>query len=499
MDISRILEIQTQRGAKTIVSDLNTRTIDWVITDCRKYIQDNYESYKDLDSRGKREAIKDLILAYVMSSNFIVEGYKDEDNNLDTNKLVDKLVEDITDRGILTQAILDESVYEIRVNGKEIKIEQGGRNKDLRDKDGNIISFDSVEQQEIVIRKLLGDVRLTPKDALVNARTVEGFRIAAVHNSALSPDPLNPMEEKYHAFVLRKFNLLKLTLEDIVKFKTMSDNMARFLSLLTAADIPFFTVGPTGSGKTTTNNAILQEVPVDVRTVIAQNPSEIDIRKRDSSGRIINDVLHIEAREIIEPTPNDPTMQNIMNHVLRLTPKLVALGEIRTNAEFKLALQIGQAGHPVNLTYHASNSAGAVRRYLTAYLAESGNEPSHLALENIVDVLDIVIVQKVMRDGTRKILQISEVVGIDPNNRDRALINDLYKFEITEDAELDEAGNVINIIGEHKRVGKLSDRLIEKFKMEGVRKSQYDFLINDPSIDEVETYTGENISNYGKF
>lgn len=497
MDSKRLIELRAARGAKNIGSDVSQKSIEFVVNDCRRFIQDKSEEYRNLDSSNKRNTIKDLIIKYVMNNAYLVEGYVDEDNKLDTNKLIDNLVEDITDHGILTAPIEDPEVYEIRCNGKEIKIEKEGRMQDLRDKDGNIVSFESTDQQDIVLRRLLGDVRLTPKDALVNARTMEGFRIAAVHSSAIGDDPNDPTGDKYHAFVLRKFKALKMGLPDIVKKQTLSDNMARLLGIIPGGGLTFLTVGPTASGKTTTNNAILQATPPDLRTILIQNPSEIDLRMRDPSNRVYNDVLHLEAKDIDNPTSKDATMQNLMNHILRLSPTLAGFGEIRTNGEFKLAMQIMQAGHPVNATYHAEGTKGAVDRFLTAYLAESGNEPYDLALRNLVRLLNIVIVQKVMKDGFRRVLQISELVGIDPTDENKPLINDLFLFEPDGKVDYDEHGAISMIHGSHRRVGKLSEKTIRKLKIEGISESRYDFLLKDPSDNEVETYTGENILEYG--
>jgi len=499
MNSKELLELQTQRGAKMSAgSDTNTKSLDAVINDCRKAIEEGSERYRNLAPDGKKEAIKQIIIDYVMNAKPLVQGFIDGENKPDTLKLVDKLVEDITDYGILANAMADENVFEIRCNGKEIKVEINGKVQDLLDKDGHIVSFDSPEQQEIIMRKLLGDTRLTPKDALVNGRTIEGFRIAAVHSSAISPDPAAPTADAYHAFVLRKFKKSKMDLGQIVLKKTLSDNMARALALCTAGGLTFFTVGPTASGKTTTNNAILQSVPATTRTVLIQNPSEIDLRFKDASGRVYNDVLHLEASEKENPTANDATMANCMDHTLRLSPTFVCFGEIRTNKEFKQAMKIMQAGHPINTTFHAESSEGAIKRFLTAYLAESGNEPSHLALATIVDLVRIIIVQKIMRDGQRRIIQISEVTGVDANNRDKPAINDLYIFDITGEPDYDEAGNVVKINGRHKRVGRLSERTIRQLQLEGVAKTRYDFLDKEPDPEnEVEMYTGQNIDRYG--
>ena len=494
MNAMRLLTLQAERGAKAAGAESMRKTIDTVTVECRRFIQDRSESYRDLDIDQKKSYIKQLIVDYVMQSMPVVDGYIDEENRTDTNKLVDKLTWEITDYGILSAAMADPTIYEVRGNGKEIKIEQYGKARDYTDvKTGNIITFDSVEQQDIILRKLMGDVRLTPKDAINNARTVEGYRVAAVHSSAISPDPLDPTGDRYHAFVLRKFNKLKLTLDDLVKGESLSDDMARFLALLPESGLTFVTAGATASGKTTLNNAILQATPPGIRVVLMQNPSEIDLRFRDAAGRVTNDVIHIEAREVENPSPTDPTMVNIMNHFLRLSPTIGVFGEFRSNIEFKLAMKIMLAGHPINGTYHAKTSEETIKRFLTAYLAESGNEPSHIALSTLVDCLNIIIIQKQMKDGTRKIMQISEVLGIDDINKDRAVINDLYIFDLEDRADYGPDGTVKKIYGKHKRVGKLSNISIEKFKKEAIDRRRYDFMTKEIDQRYIETYTGENI------
>lgn len=498
MDQHKLLELQTKRGAKVadgFVTD--KKQIDAAISECRKQIEEKSDTYRELSPDKKREAIKRIIIDYVMNQKPLVVGYMDSEGRPDTVKLVDKLVEDITNYGILTAAMLDDAVFEIRGNGKEIKVEKNGRVVDLTDKDGNIVQFDNPEQQEIIMRKFLGDTRLTPKDALISAQTIEGYRIAAVHKSAISNDPNDPTGDKYHAFVLRKFKKTKMKLEDIVAYHTMSDNMARFLALCTAGGLSFITVGPTAQGKTQSNQAILQQVPSQMRTVLLQNPQEIDLRFKDQTGRVYNDVLHLEARAIENPTPSDPTMENLMDQTLRLQPTLVCLGEIRTSKEFGSAIKILEAGHPLNTTYHAESDEGAISRFLTAYLATQVGEPAALALRTLTSLLNVIVVQKILRDGSRRIIQISEVLGVDPEDENHPLLNELYRYEITGDPEYDAQGNVKKIHGIHRRVGKISEKTIHKFQLEGVAASRYDFLTRDIDKTEVETYTGENINHYG--
>jgi pilus assembly protein CpaF len=365
----------------------------------------------------------------------------------------------------------DPDVFEIRCNGRELKVEKKGRVQDYTDQNGKRLFFQTVEEQEVIMRKLLGDVRLSPKDQLVSGRTIEGYRIAANHYTAMSEDPDNPTAPKFCSFVLRKFQKSKMSVDDIVSKGTMTDEMGALLKLLTKGGLTFLTVGPTASGKTTTNNAILKSVPPTTRTVLVQNPSEIDIRHKDAQGLVSNDVLHLEAHEAENPLSTTATMENVMNQVLRLSPTFVCFGEIRTDGEFQQAMKIMQAGHPINATYHAKTVEGAIWRFVVAYMSASGNNNVALALQQICSLVQIIIVQKILRDGTRKIIEIGEIVG---SQGEKPIINILYKYEThPKENEYDEKGEVTKIAGEHVRISGLSDSTIEVLKLEGVPYDEY--------------------------
>jgi pilus assembly protein CpaF len=465
---------------------------DEALNACRKYIHDFNDELRNLEHAEKRERIKLKIYEYVMQNKPLVAGFSTDDKQLDTGALIEYLIREITDRGILTAAFENPDINEIRVNEREIWVENRGRMLPYTDKNGKRIRFDSPEQQSVALRKLLGDTKLSGVHALVSSRTIEGYRVAAVHSSATSPDPLRPFDERYASVVIRKFETNKRDLAEIVRTGAASDSMAKLFKLFPQGGIAWATVGPTASGKTTTNNATLMHVPPNTRTILAQNPSEIDARQRDSEGNVINDVVHLEAQDLPDDSaPDSPTMANIMNHILRISPTYVCFGELRANMEFKLAMKIGLAGHPINCTYHAENSEGAISRFLTAYLAETPNEPPHLALKSLTSCLRFIIVQKIMNDGTRKILQVSEVLGVHPDNPDKPLLSDIFKFVPNKKTERDAAGQVLKIGGEHRRVGALSQEIISKFDIEGVQEEQYEFLTKPPAAAEAETYTGK--------
>ena len=454
MNTQDLMELSRRgSGAFATQATEDGRATEVVVSDLRNYLG---TISNRMDTQAK---IKHEIINWVQNTRPAVAGY--------TNAtLIDRLTDDICNYGILTYAMEDPDVFEIRCNGRELKIEKNGHVQNYLDPSGKRLFFQTVEEQEVIMRKLLGDVRLTPKDQLVSGRTVEGYRIAANHYTAMSEDPDNPTAPKFNSFVLRKFQKSKMSVDDIVEKGTMTEEMGALLKLLTKGGLTFLTVGPTASGKTTTNNAILKSAPPTTRTVLAQNPSEIDIR-----GLVENDALHLEAHEAENALGTTATMENVMNQVLRLSPTFVCFGEIRTDGEFQQAMKIMQAGHPINATFHASSVEGAIWRFVVAYMSSSGNNNVALALQQICSLVKIIIVQKILRDGTRKIIEIGEVVG---SKGETPIINLLYKFDVHPELnEYDEKGDIQHIAGEHVRISGLSDSTLSVLKLEGVSKEEY--------------------------
>ena len=392
MNKERLTALQSERGTKVSTTSTMSRTLEAVEKDCRKFIEKNSDKYRNVDAVRKKKILKGLIIEYVNTTAPMVDGYITAENTTDTVKLIERLIEQITDYGKLTWAMEYEGCYEIQCNGKEIKAEIDGRIVDLEDKNHNRVVFQSVEEQQIILKKLLGDTRLTPKDQVVSARTFEGYRICAVHYTATSPDPSNPTEDRYSIFVLRKFKDDKMRLADIVVKRTMSDGMARLLSNFMKAMITFITCGPTGSGKSTTNNAIMLCAYDETRVILVQNPSEIDLRKKDMMGFVRNNVVHLESVESDNPSPTTGTAQNLMDAILRLSPDYAGFGEIRTNNEFVNATKLALAGHPFSTTYHAHDAIGAFYRYVQAYMSGCPGLPVNMIIRMLCGFIDFIIV-----------------------------------------------------------------------------------------------------------
>lgn len=130
-----------------------------------------------------------------------------------------------------------------------------------------------------------------------------------------------------------------------------------------------------------------------------------------------------------------------------------------------------QAGHPINATFHAKSVEGAIWRFVVAYMSASGNNNVALALKQICSLVQIIIVQKILRDGTRKIIEIGEITG---SEGEKPLINMLYKFKTDpKDNEYDEKGEITHIAGKHVRLHGLSESTLEVLQLEGVPYDEY--------------------------
>lgn len=455
----------------------NTIKFNEALEFCQKYISSNATNAfrRETDPGKKRGITAAYINEFVDSQKPIVEGYPE------LKDLKQALADEITHYGPITEAMNDPSIDEIRANGPDqIFVEKEGRTV-IWDK-----NFMNKEHMERIISKLIGvsKVRLTPKIPMVNARTIEGYRVNATH-ADISPYDVP-------AFVIRKFSKKNITPNIMIKSESFSYNMYRLLALVPQGDLSWITVGPTGSGKTTLNELLVKQINPLSRIITIENPSEMRLVRRENdheNGRIINDVLQYESTgEDDEDSP--ATMEDLLINTMRQSPHWIGPGELRQPKEFATALRAAQTGHFFFTTLHAEGDKEAIYRFLTAYLMES-NEPAELALRNICSAVKFVIYQEKLADGTRKVMSISEILGADGLE---PIVNPIYKFVCEDVIEDQETHRVLKIIGRHKRVGQLSEKTQQAMLKAGIKKSRFDFLLKPVSDDEEEVYITDEFS-----
>jgi len=318
--------------------------------------------------------------------------------------------------------------------------------------------------------------RMTPKTPMVNARTVEGYRVNATHAD------ISPYGQP--AFVIRKFSKKTITAEKLIQLNSFSQNMYKLMALIPKANLSWITVGPTGGGKTTLNEILTKEISPNVRVITIENPSELRLIQRDEKGRILNDVLQYES--VSDDDDASPaTMENLLINAMRQSPHWIGPGELRTPGEFATALRAAQTGHYFFTTLHSEGDAKALLRFMTAYLMVA-HEPAELALRNICNAVKFIIYNERLADGTRKVTSISEVIGSDGLT---PLVNQIYTYDF-EDVEEDVyTHSVKRIIGKHRRVGCISEETQRQMLKSGIRKNRFEFLIRPPEENEQEVYS----------
>ncbi|RCX18254.1 pilus assembly protein CpaF [Anaerobacterium chartisolvens] len=473
---------ELQRQAKYVQKGDASRkyasvAFDEVLKHCQQYISKTASNfYRRLDDAAKkREMTERYIIDYVETQKPEVEGYDD------LISLKGALIDEITQYGPITEVMEDPEIDEIRANGpRQIFIERYGRTEML-DK-----QFNDREHMERIISKLIGvsKMRLTPRMPMVNARTIEGYRVNATHGD------ISPYDSP--AFVIRKFKKSAMSPLKMIEDKSFSTNMFRMLSMMPKADLSWITVGPTGSGKTTLNEVLIRQIDPLCRIITIENPAEMRLLRHkddDAGGRVINDVLQYES--VSEDDDSSPaTMENLLINAMRQSPHWIGPGELRAPGEFATALRAAQTGHYFFTTLHAEGDKEAIFRFLTAYLMVS-DEPAELALRNICSAVKFVVFQEKLADGTRKVTSISEVMGSEGLS---PIVNQIYRYECMDVEEDEGTGKVLRIIGRHKRVGVISDEICQRMLKSGIRKSRFEFLTVPPSPDEEEVYDTSGIN-----
>ena len=211
-------------------------------------------------------------------------------------------------------------------------------------------------------------------------------------------------------------------------------------------------------------------------------------KNNDPNEKVINDVLQYES--VSEDDDSSPaTMENLLINSMRQSPHWIGPGELRAPGEFATALRAAQTGHYFFTTLHAEGDKEAIYRFLTAYLIQS-DEPAELALRNICAAVKFVVFQEKLADGSRKVTSISEILGSEGLN---PIVNQIYTFDCLDVEEDPLTGKVTQIVGKHKRVGSISEKLQQKMIKSGIKRSKFDFLTLPMDPEEEEGYDIDGI------
>lgn len=437
--------------------DAETSFGDYV-AQCRSFITANLPSdfhNGTWDGEKKTQVMLTLTSQFVDHHNVKVRGYVSKEGVLDSDLLLQDLIDAVTGVSILKDALEDIEVDEIQINDKDtIFVSKRGVLVPYTDKRGRVMQFTNNEEIHIVLNKLIDDStgnmpQFTDGNPILNAKTAKHqYRVNAVHHVA------NTMAKPPNAFpitsvVIRKFKEVKLTIEDLVENEAVTAKMGRLLTLFGRAELKLFCVGPTGSGKTTLLNIIAGTIPLNKRIILVQNPTEISFMERDEYGRNIRNVVHWEVMDKV-------ALSDLVTNTLRATPEIIIVGEAREASEFKEILRVMRTGHKVLGTFHAEDADDAMERFAD----EAGVD-----IRKVTSTVDIIISQLRFPDGRRRVMEISEVEGVTEDGK--AKIRKLFEFKLSGEVELNEYG-LEDVKGHFVQVGVLSEKVKNAFYKAGI-------------------------------
>ena len=307
---------------------------------------------------------------------------------------------------LLQEFLEDEGITEIMINGtKSIFFERDGRiyKSDKR--------FLSKEKLEDVIQQLVaGSNRLVNEASpIVDARLADGSRV----NVVLAPVAVNgPI------VTIRKFGKDAITMDQLIAWNSISKEISVFLATLVAAGYNIFISGGTGSGKTTFLNALSQYIPKDERIITIEDNAELKLQE-------IPNLVSLEARNPNVEGTGAVTIRDLIKSALRMRPDRIIVGEVR-GAEAIDMLQALNTGHDGSLsTGHANSTADMLSRLETMVLMGM-NLPLPAIQRQIASGIDIIVHLGRLRDKSRKLLEVSEVLGYEDG---KICLQLLYKYE----------------------------------------------------------------------
>jgi len=336
----------------------------------------------------------------------------------DSNELCGLIADEISGYGPLRELMEDESISDILVNGPErIFVERFGR-LELSDK-----TFVSDTQLTDIARRLVARVgrRIDDSQPLVDARMPDGSRL----NVVISPVSLDGA-----AISIRKFGKGKKTLADLIEFGSMNEMMGNFLVIASRCRVNIVVSGGTGSGKTTLLNAMSQYIGEDERVLTLEDAAELRLQQPH--------VVRLETRMASSENQGQVTMRHLVVNALRMRPDRIIVGECRGEEAFEM-LQAMNTGHDGSMsTLHANSPRDALARLESMVMMSSAALPLTAIRRNISSAVNLIVQVSRLPDGSRKVMNITEVMGMEGDN---IVLQDIFTY--TAKAERNEKGNIV--------------------------------------------------------
>ncbi|MBQ3006065.1 MAG: CpaF family protein [Clostridia bacterium] len=390
----------------------------------------------DMNKSGKvitdREAMFKIVDDRVNEDEFMIP-------RIDRAKVTTELFNDIMGYGPIEELVQNPNYSEIMVNGPDkIYVEDKGK---LRLTD---LKFRDEEHLMNVINRIVSNVGRHVDEAspMVDARLADGSRVNAI---------IPPLSLIGPVLTIRKFGKKPITAQQLLQFGSLTPDMLQFLEACVKGKLNIVVAGGTGSGKTTLLNVLSSYIPEDERIVTIEDAAEVQLKQEH--------VITLEARPANLEGKGAVTIRNLVKNALRMRPDRIIVGEVRSEETLDM-LQAMNTGHDGSLTTtHANSPRDTVSRLETMVLMSGMELPLKAIRDQVSSAIDLIVQQSRLRDGTRKITSITEVVGMEG---DVVSMQDIFVYET--DGTVDTSGK---FIGKFRATG-VRPNCIEKIKGNGV-------------------------------
>ena len=334
------------------------------------------------------------------------------------------ILDELTGYGPIQPLLDDPDVSEVMVNGpKKVFIEKNG--KLIK----SPVTFDDDDHVLRVIDRIILPLgrRVDADTPTVDARLPDGSRVNAV---------VRPVSIDGPSITIRKFKKDKLSIQQLIDYGSLTPHMAEFIRACVLAHLNIVISGGTGSGKTTLLNVLSSYIPEEERIITIEDAAELQLQQ-DHVLRMETKVANVDGRGVV-------SIRDLVRNSLRMRPDRIIVGECRGGEALDM-LQAMNTGHDGSLTtLHANSPRDAISRMETMVLMAGMDLPLKVVRQQISSAVDLIIQQTRLKDGSRKVTAITEVVGMEG---DIVVLTDIFKFEQTG------IGQNSKIIGELKATG----------------------------------------------
>jgi pilus assembly protein CpaF len=360
-----------------------------------------FDTLLDIKPAEVRERMEAIVDRTITANGFAVT--RDE-----RVRLIDEMSNDVTGFGPLEPLLKDETITEVMVNGpRNIYIERNGKIHKVES------AFLNDEHVMRVIDRIITPMgrRIDETSPRVDARLPDGSRVNAI---------VEPLSLVGPVITVRKFSAKPYTVDDLIRFGTATPEMFEFLRACIEARLNLFVSGGTGSGKTTTLNVLSSFIPNDERIVTIEDAAELQLRQEH--------VITLESRPPNLEGEGEITIRQLLRNAMHMRPDRIIVGECRAGEALDM-LQAMTTGHDGSLsTGHANSPNDMLRRLETMVLMTGYQLPLRAIREQIASAVDLIVHTARLQDGSRKVVNITEVYGIED---DEILTQDIFVFEQT--------------------------------------------------------------------